>query len=103
MGFLDFGYAYARNDIVYDRFYNVISTGVRTIVRTQRRNPPRKKNNVRINNKKTHGRGIMSEETTNIFPAVEIYRPCKQQKNPPRKRYNVLINNKKLPRGRNII
>ena len=31
MGFLDFGYAYARNDIVYDWFYNVISTGVRVL------------------------------------------------------------------------
>ena len=29
--------------IINKRFYNVISTGVRTTVRTQRRNPPREK------------------------------------------------------------
>ena len=33
----------ARNDNGYARFYTVISTGVRTIVRTQWRNPPRKR------------------------------------------------------------
>ena len=71
----------ARNDIVYDRFYNVISTGARVLPERSGEIP--------------HGRGIISEETTNIFPAEEKYGPCKQQKNPPRKRYNVLINNKK--------
>ena len=60
-GFLDF----ARNDNVYKRFFilhqricgaflvcplvfNVISTGVRTTVRTQWRNPPRQKYEVRV-------------------------------------------------------
>ena len=36
------------NDNVLVLFYNVISTGVRTTVRTQRRNPPRKGFFVRV-------------------------------------------------------
>ena len=50
----------ARNDIVLVWFYNVISTGVRTTVRTQRRNPPRKRWFVRVRSFSFRSRSAVS-------------------------------------------
>ena len=48
----------ARNDNVLVWFYNVISTGVRTIVRTQWRNPPQEKTNIPLRYYRVRSREI---------------------------------------------